>query len=170
MPYVEGLAPQLKRRLENHGIRTVFRSDSTLRKQLVHPKDPVPILRQDGVVYSIPCKGCDGSYIGETYRPLGERIVEHRGDVRNRHTEESAVAEHMWEEDHRPDWEGVHCLDKERHAYTRKVKESINIRLTSHTFNRNSGGIDIPDFWLRIIKRHRRPPPQANPAEESQQT
>ncbi|XP_041463894.1 uncharacterized protein LOC121414914 [Lytechinus variegatus] len=63
---IDGLSQQLKRRLEGHGIRTVFRSDTTIHKQLVHPKDPIPDHRRDGVVYNIPCQGCDGSYIGET--------------------------------------------------------------------------------------------------------
>nr|XP_054755266.1 uncharacterized protein LOC129261230 [Lytechinus pictus] len=63
LPYIDGISPQLKHRLEGHGIRTVFRSDTILHKQLVHPKDPIPDHRRDGVVYNIPCKGCDGSYI-----------------------------------------------------------------------------------------------------------
>ncbi|VDP06678.1 unnamed protein product [Heligmosomoides polygyrus] len=35
-----------------------------------------------GVVYLIKCTGCNGEYIGETGRPLGERVKEHLGMLR----------------------------------------------------------------------------------------
>ena len=54
----------------------------------------IPTHRRDGIVYNIPCKGCDRSYIGETARPIKERITEHKRDVRLRRTDNSAVAEH----------------------------------------------------------------------------
>ena len=153
LPYIDGVSQQLKCRLEKHGIRTVFRSDSTLRKQLVRPKDPVPEHRRDGIVYNIPCQGCDKSYIGETARPVAERISEHKRDCRLRRTDSSAVAEHAWENHHQPNWEGIQCLAQERHWYTRRVKEAINIRLHPNNLNRDSG-IDIPDFWMNTIRRH----------------
>jgi len=156
LPYIDGVSPQLRRRLESHGIRTVFRSDTTLRQQLTRPKDPIPQHRRDGVVYNIPCKGCNRSYIGETARPISERITEHKRDVRLRRTDSSAVAEHAWENQHQPDWDGVQCISQERHWYTRRVKEAINIRLKPDNFNRDNG-IDIPEFWIRTIRRHDTP-------------
>ena len=112
-------------------------------------------------MYNIPCKGCDRSYIGETTRPIKERITEHRRDVRLRRTDNSAVAEHAWDNQHQPDWDGVQCLSQERHWYTRRVKEAINIRLNPNNFNRDNG-IDIPKCWIRTIRRHdtRRPASQ----------
>ena len=137
------------------------RSDTTLRQQLTRPKDPIPPHRRDGIVYNIPCEGCDRSYIGETARPIKERITEHKRDVRLRRTDNSAVAEHAWDNQHQPDWDGVQCLSQERHWYTRRVKEAINIRLNPNNFNRDNG-IDIPKFWMRTIRRHdtRRPASQ----------
>ena len=79
------------------------------------------------ITHNIPCKGCDRSYIGETARPIKERITEHKRDVRLRRTDNSAVAEHAWDNQHQPDWDGVQCLSQERHWYTRRVKEAINI-------------------------------------------
>ncbi|XP_030849793.1 uncharacterized protein LOC115927720 [Strongylocentrotus purpuratus] len=161
LPYIDGVSKQLKRRLESHGIRTVFRSDTTLRQQLTRPKDSIPPHRRDGIVYNIPCKGCDRSYIGEIARPIKERITEHKRDVRLRRTDNSAVAEHAWDNQHQPDWDGVQCLSQERHWYTRRVKEAINIRLNPNNFNKDNG-IDIPEFWMRTIRRHdtRRPASQ----------
>ena len=95
---------QTRHILESHGVRTVFRSDSTLRNQLVRPKDPVHEHRPDGIVYNIPCQRCDGSYICETARPIAERITEHKRDVRLQRTDSSTLAEHAWEKQHQLDY------------------------------------------------------------------
>jgi len=40
LPYVEGLSEQLRRCLQQQGVRAVFKSETTLRSRLVRPKDP----------------------------------------------------------------------------------------------------------------------------------
>ena len=156
LPFVEGVSQQLRRRLENHGIRAVFKSDTTIRKHLVRPKDPALPDRRDGVVYKIPCGNCDKVYIGETGRPVGERMLEHRRDVRLMRTDGSAVAEHAYDADHPPNWGAVRCIAYDKHWYSRRVKEAIQIRLHPNNINRDSG-IDIPEAWLPTIRRHAPP-------------
>ena len=46
---------KLRRCLQQHGVRSVINSDTTLRSQLVRPKHPVDPRKQDGAVYKIPC-------------------------------------------------------------------------------------------------------------------
>ena len=49
--YVKGLSEQLRRCLQQQqGVRAVFKSKTTLRSQLVRPKDAVDPAKQDGVV------------------------------------------------------------------------------------------------------------------------
>ena len=50
LPNVEGVLQSLRRYLQEHGIRTVFKSETTLRKRMVRAKDSVPQGKQDGVV------------------------------------------------------------------------------------------------------------------------
>ena len=45
MPYIKGL---------QHGLQSVFKSDTTLRSHLMWPKDAVHSQKQDRVVYKIP--------------------------------------------------------------------------------------------------------------------
>ena len=85
---VSGLSEQLRRCQQQQGVRTVFKSETTLRSQLVRPKDAVDPAKQDGVVYRIPCK-CGKVYIGETGRPMQDRIKEHDRDIRLALTETS---------------------------------------------------------------------------------
>ena len=107
LPYVERVSQTLRRFLEQHGIQTVFKSDTTLRNHLVRPKDPVPPGRRDGVVYRIPCGECDAVYIGETGRPVQERMKKHERDVRLARCQTSAVAEHANTTRHGPSWNDV---------------------------------------------------------------
>ena len=42
LPYVKGLSDQLRRCLQQQGVRAVFRSETTLRSHLERPKDALP--------------------------------------------------------------------------------------------------------------------------------
>ena len=107
---VDGVSQHLCRRLDSQGIHSVFCSNTTIQNYLVHPKDPIIPDRRDRIVYRIPIRSCSKVYIGETGRPVGEGILEHRRDVRLMRTENSAIAEHTYNADHLPNWSGVHCI------------------------------------------------------------
>ena len=47
LPYIKGVSEPLHRHLQQQGIRTVIKSDTTLRSQLVRPKDPADPNVQD---------------------------------------------------------------------------------------------------------------------------
>ncbi|KAL9964368.1 hypothetical protein ACROYT_G027999 [Oculina patagonica] len=152
LPYVKGLSEQLRRCLQQQGVRAVFKSETTLRSQLVRPKDAVDSTKQDGVVYRIPCE-CGKVNIGETGRPMQDRIKEHDRDIRLARTQTSAVAEHTNNTGHYPLWNEVKLIDRDSHWYTRRVKEAIHIRLHPNNINRDSG-IEIPEAWMPTIKKH----------------
>ena len=144
LPYVKGLSEALPRCLQQQGIRTVFRSDTTLRSHLVRPKDTVDPAKQDGVVYKIPCE-CGKVYIGETGRSMHERIKEH--------TACSNPILRRFRTGHYPLWDEVKFIDRDPHWYTRRVKEAIHIRLHPDNINRDNG-IEIPEAWMPTIKQH----------------
>ena len=41
-------------------------NEKTLKQELVHPKDPVPVSKRKGVICSIPCAECPRTYIRKT--------------------------------------------------------------------------------------------------------
>ena len=49
-PFVKGLSEQLRCCLQQQGVCTDFKSETTLRSQLVRPKEAVDLSKQDGVV------------------------------------------------------------------------------------------------------------------------
>ena len=131
LPYVQGVSEPLRRCLEQQGIRTVFKSDSTLRLQLLQPKDTVDLAKQGSLVYRVPCN-CGKVYIGETVRPMQERIKERDRAVRLARTLTSAASAQA----HEPGragycqlWNKVKFIDRDPQWYTRRVKEAIQIRI-----------------------------------------
>ena len=125
---IKGVSEVLRRCLQQQGVRTVFKSDTTLRSHLVRPKDTLEPTKQEGVVYKIPCE-CGKVYIGETGRAMQDRIKEHDRNMRLARTQTSAVSEHANETGHLPIWKEVKFIDRYPHWYTRRVKEAIHTRL-----------------------------------------
>ena len=103
---MKGVSEVLRRCLQQQGVRTVFKSDTTLRSHLVRPKDTLEPTKQDGVVYKIPCE-CGKVYIGEPGRVMQDRVKEHDRDIRLARTQTSAVSENANETGHLPIWKEV---------------------------------------------------------------
>ena len=101
--YIKGVSEPLHRYLQQQGIRTVFKSDTTLRSRLVRPKDPADPNKEDSVVCTIHYT-CGKVYIGETGRPMQERMKGHDRDIRLARTQNSAVSEHTNGTGHKPLW------------------------------------------------------------------
>ena len=114
LPYIIGLSEQLRHCLQQQGARPIFKSETTLRSHLIWPKDPADLTKQDGVVYRIPCE-CSKVYIGETARPMKDRIKEHDRDIRLACTQTSAISEHTHNTEHYPLWDEVKCIDHDPH-------------------------------------------------------
>ena len=152
LPYIKGVSRVLRRCLQHQGIRTVFKSDTTLRSHLVRPKDSLEPSKQDGVVYKIPCE-CGKVYSGENGRSMRERIKEYDRNIRFARTQTSAVSEHANETGLIPIWSKIKFIDRDPHWYTRRVKEAIHIRFHPNDINRDSG-IDISEAWIPTIKQH----------------
>ena len=111
LPYVQGLPEQLRRCLQQQGVRVVFKSETTLRSHLIRPKDPADPTKLDDVVYRIPCE-CGKVYIGETGRPMQERIKEHDRDIRLVRTQSYASSEHAHNTGNYPLWDEIKFIDR----------------------------------------------------------
>ena len=149
LPHVKGLSHQLRRCLQQQGVRAFFKSETTLRSHLVPPKDPADPTKQDDAVYRIPLE-CGKIYIGETGRPMQDRIKEHGRENRLARTQSSVVSEHAQNTGHYLLWDEVKFIDHDPHWYTRRVKDAIYIRLHPNDINRDSG-IRIPEAWMPTL-------------------
>ena len=123
--YVKGLSEAFGRILKTYRICTAVRPHTTSRKPLAHPKDRISDEEKPEVVYQIPCKNCERVYIGETGRPLGARVKEHRKEVDSitgiftraekiraaSICNKSAITDHVCNENHVTDWANAKVID-----------------------------------------------------------
>ena len=139
LPYLDGLSESLCRVLSPLAIQVTFHPFRTLRRELVHPKDPVPINCRKGVVYSIPCAECPRAYIGQTGRSLDHRLQEHRRALKNRDVAASAIAEHVFSCNHKVDLSKASVIDAHPHTQTCCMLESWHIQHHPASLNRGKG-------------------------------
>ena len=150
LPYIKRVSEPLRRHLQQQGICTVFKSDTTLRSRLVRPKDPTDPNKQDGVVFKIPCT-CGKVYIRETGRPMQEKWTSRQGYMTRTHSEFCGLRtcqRHAALERNQIYW-------LRKPWYTRKVKEGIYIRLNPNKINRDNG-TEIPEActWFPTMRKH----------------
>ena len=104
------------------------------------------------ITLRIPCE-CGKVYMGETGRPMQDRIKEHDRDIRLARTETSAVSQHAHNTGHKQLWNEVKLIDRDPYYYARRVKKAIHIGLHPDNINRDSG-IEILEAWMPTIKKH----------------
>ena len=63
LPYISGLSKSICTVLPTLAIQVTFCHFTTLRQELVHPKNPVLAKHKKVEVYSVPCAECPSTYI-----------------------------------------------------------------------------------------------------------
>ena len=77
LPYVQGLSEITSRIMMKYKANTAMKRHNTIKRSLVRPKDKVEPHKMCEGVYSIACKNCNATYIGETKLTLGIHTKEH---------------------------------------------------------------------------------------------
>ncbi len=70
LPYINDISKTIDRHLQSHNIKVTDKPTATLRTTLVKAKDTIPLEAKAGVIYQVPCKGCNAKYVGETSKTL----------------------------------------------------------------------------------------------------
>ena len=83
---------------------------------------------ESSIIYRIPCKGCDSSYIGESSRGLATRLSEYKNDIRHHRTSNSLVL-HIDSHGHLPNWEEMEVMQKGLNRPLRKTAETACITI-----------------------------------------
>jgi len=65
-----------------------------LRRIIKAQKDTLSSGFNKNIVYKLPCKDCDATYVGQTKRKLNTRISEHRRDISKKTGKHSVITEH----------------------------------------------------------------------------
>ncbi len=91
-------------------IRVAFTSTNTLETS-------IPNYSAGQLVYKLSCQDCTTEYIGETSRPLADRMKEHlqltkSNEERTKLERSSAIALHVLETEHNVDFDSPEILSK----------------------------------------------------------
>ncbi len=127
VPYIRGVAEQLRRVFKHYDLPAYFKPSNTIKQLLVWPNDKIMKERVVEPVYHILCDTCEASYIGETERSLKSRFMEHR----KARSTTSEVSHHIHHDEphHQVDIERVKILAVEPRWFEWAVREAIYIRI-----------------------------------------
>jgi predicted GIY-YIG superfamily endonuclease len=100
-------------------------------------------------VYSVPCE-CAQVYIGQTGRSIETRVKEHQRHIRLQHPDNSAVAEHSINLDHRIQLHNTTILSTKSRYLDRMIREAIEIELQPNNMNREDG-LRLSRSWKPLI-------------------
>ena len=81
IPNVQGVSERLQRVYKKYNINVAMRPHNALKNLLVHPNDKRDTEQTREYAYEIPYENCNKSYVGETGRAFGIRLIEHRKEA-----------------------------------------------------------------------------------------
>ena len=150
LPYLPGVHQKVSRVLTAYKIRCCFLPNKKISQLLPSPKDPVDLDRKQGVVYEIPCSSCNLTYIGETKRSFHTRLAEHKADVRKNRHQNTALANHAYENNHEMNWDKFKILALESNWHKRKFIESFYINSNRHSINAKNS-VQFPAIYENLL-------------------
>ena len=152
IPYIPGISEKIKRVGDKFQVKTVFKTENTMRSILTQTKPKNEEQSSKNCIYSIPCV-CGKYYTGETKRPLSVRTKEHKYNIKKRHIDKSKLTEHILTEDgqHMAQWNNIKIIGKEDNKQKRKIKESACILLNGDN-SIASCSVDIDRTWYSLLK------------------
>lgn len=139
IPFIPQLSEIIKQHLRVFGIEVTYSIIRPL-SHITNNKTSTDFLKKKNVVYAIPCKSCKKNnknilYVGETLRPLQERLKEHFQSVAKQEPK-TALSQHALEEHHEFDLENTKILYTERDTVKRRFCESFFISVYDrHSIN-----------------------------------
>ena len=138
----------LTKSLSNCNIRGVYRNTNTLKKYM-NKRTPCDIPKP--CIYSIPCNNCEKSYIGET-NDLERRKKQHIDSVR-RGDINSALFQHMQNENHSININGTNVIANVVNTEKRKIIEAIIIQ-NAETYNIQQSNYHLDNLTSILLRSH----------------
>ncbi len=98
-------------------------------------------------------------YIGESGRDLNTRLKEHKAHGHRGEYDKSAIVKHSADLDHVIDWDQTRIIAPERHWYTRRIREAIEIH--KHNTVHQDISYFISSIWHTILPPYSTDIPQS---------
>lgn len=130
--YVPHLSEKLRKCIKPKcpDLNIAFKHNNTIGKTLYSKiKDKNPVQETSNVVYKIPCKDCNKTYIGQTSQKIRKRNYGHKNDQKNYATASGSLAKHIFETGHSFSFDETSILEFESNPSKRLIMEGIHIFL-----------------------------------------
>ena len=137
LPYIQGITPRLTRVLTRANIRVAQKPMYKIGQLIPRPKTKLSKWQTKGIIYEIPCRNCEKTYIGHSGNSLGSRISQHKASIRLLQPEKSALAEHSIQLNHSMNFDATKILAVESNYSKRILLESYFISKNSSAINKN---------------------------------
>ena len=137
IPYIKKVSEVAASVIDKSETIIGYRVINKLNKFVKVHKDVNQLAVNNNVVYKIPCKGCNASYVGQTKRQLRTRLKEHMNNIKLDPTKHSVISEHIIDCGHSFDWNKVSILDSESNFHKRIISEMIHIKEQKNGINSN---------------------------------
>ncbi|MCP4473276.1 MAG: hypothetical protein GY821_01625 [Gammaproteobacteria bacterium] len=146
IPYCHGISEHLRKIAANLGILTIFAAGPRLSATLCKLKDKLPKESQANVIYSLDCP-CGKHYIGQTNRPLCDRLMEHYRAIKKKDLN-NAMAAHLSSNSFCvPQNVDSKILAREEGLRKRLIKEGILIKVNHDSVVNGNEGYEAADVW-----------------------
>ena len=158
LPYNENFK-NLPLLLKSFGVNVAFKNTTTVKASLIkNSPDTIP-----GVVYRIPCKECNKTYIGQTGKGSELRKKQHKTSIRNGNTD-SGIFLHVRDFGHPVDWENSSDMLYCNNFQGRNIIESSFIKQSwGENMNVKPGLYKLDPFIIkRIGQQYNFDPSQCN--------
>jgi hypothetical protein len=142
---MKGVSQRFKLIGNQYNIRTIFKTQHTLRSSLMNTRPENDPQQMTQCVCNIPCE-CGRSCIGETGRSIAMWLHEHRHSLKEGLLEKSKLAQHAFEEGRRVSCDETRILELESNSRCRKHKESAHMACSTNPISQPSLGIS--PIWI----------------------
>lgn len=152
LPYCENFSHLVSKFKQYFNISLVFSNMFSLNKFLIK-NSPVT---DTGCVYKIPCTSCSKIYIGQTGKPLENRIKQHKYSIRSGQVS-NALFLHTRDHNHVIDFPQAESIINVRDMWERNIVESATITCyRDRTLNLSEGLYSLDKFiTAEIVKFHK---------------
>jgi hypothetical protein len=152
VPYDQRTYHSLKRLFKFHNIQVVAKPSNTLYKHTFSKlKDKTDKQIQSNLIYEVPCKDCNSTYIGQTKQYLKKRMYSHQYHINIKDQKHSALVDHSLQLNHSPNFDNVIIRDREPNFLKRNILEMIYIKSTDNTMNKQTDSLSLPKSYNNII-------------------
>lgn len=155
IPFVKGLTENIVSQFKSYNNLKIAKYNTfTVAGVFSRIKDRTHIMDQSDVIYSVPCRDCQGCYVGQTSQLLKNRITQHRSDSRIGKNS-CALALHFKNSDHNFDFNNVKILDQETNYKKRLFLEMAHIFTDKQSINFKTDINQLSNIYCNILNFNR---------------